>query len=248
MRMYLYFFGVFMVLFATGVILARADQVVPEEIIAQTDKARGNLQGIVWIADIESQEDGKIQHRSLIIKNRGENSVAEFTAPAKVQGNKLVMLDRNMWFTKPGLSKPVPISPRQKLIGGAANGDIASTNYAADYDAVLVSEDQVEGIPCYVFDLSAKSKKTTYDRIRYWVSKERLLAEKAEFFTLSGKLFKTATFRYDNTFGNDKGGQQPFISRMTIFDEVTKGNVTIMNYHDIKLETLPDAVFNLNLL
>lgn len=227
--------------------VAGTEGLSPAQIIARADRARGNLEGIIWTADIESQEEGKTQQRSLLIKNRGVNTVAEFTAPAKVLGNKLVMLDQNMWFVKPGLSKPVPISPRQKLMGGAANGDIASTNYAADYSAVLTHEELVDGQPCLVFELSANNKKTTYDRIRYWVSKDKALGMKAEFYTLSGKLFKTANFRYDNSVRTESG-EQPFISRMTIYDEVIKGDVTTMDYRDATPENLPEAVFNLNLM
>ena len=83
-------------------------------------------------------------------------------------------------------------------MGDAANGDIASTNYADDYIGTLSGEEPVKGEACHVLDLKAASKNVTYDRIRYWVSKERLVGVKAEFYTLSGKLFKTAEFRYDN--------------------------------------------------
>ena len=235
------------VLFGTALQAACDQSLAPQQIIAQADRARGNLEGIIWTTDITSSEKGKIQQRSLLIKNRDVNTVAEFTAPAKVKGNKLVMLDRNMWFVKPGLRKPVPISPRQKLMGGAANGDIASTNYAADYDAVPSGEDQVEGEACYVFELTANNKKTTYDRIRYWISKERLLGKRAEFYTVTGKHFKTATFEYANHIPTDSG-EQPFISKMIIYDEVIKGNVTTMVFRDARLEALPEAVFNLNLM
>ena len=223
------------------------EPLTPARIIARSDRSRGNLDGIVWTAVIESREEGKVQKRSLHIKNRGLNTVAEFTAPAKVKGNTLVMLDRNMWFLKPGLHKPVAISPRQKLMGGVANGDIASTNYAGDYDATAAGEEAVDGEPCYVFDLKANNKKTTYDRIRYWISKQRLLGVKAEFYTVAGKRFKTATMRYDNLL-RTKSGDLPFISRMSIYDEVIKGNVTTMDYRDPHLQPLPDAVFNLNLM
>ncbi len=223
------------------------EPLTPAQIIARSDRSRGNLDGIVWTAVITSREEGKTQERSLLIKNRGRNTVAEFAAPAKVKGNMLVMLDRNMWFVKPGLRKPVAISPRQKLTGGVANGDVASTNYAGDYDAAAAGEESVDGEPCHVFDLKANNKKTTYDRIRYWISKQRLLGVKAEFHTVAGKRFKTATMQYNNRL-RTKSGDLPFISRMTIYDEVIKGNVTTMDYRDPDIQPLADAVFNLNLM
>jgi hypothetical protein len=173
--------------------------------------------------------------------------LAEFLAPPNVKGQKLLMLDRNMWFAKPGLSKAVPISPRQKLMGGAANGDIASTNYAGDYKIVQTSEDVANNEPCYLFELNAVDNRATYDRIKYWISKERLVGVKAEFYTVSGKMFKTATFEYKNSITID-GKPREFISKMVITSAIVKEDVTTMNYRKVAIRKVSDSIFNLNLL
>ena len=222
-------------------------EMTPKEILERADEARGNVEGVEWKIILKSIENGRKQFRTLNIKARDFNSLAKFLSPPKVKGRKLLMIDRNMWFIKPGLRKPVPISPRQKLMGGASNGDIASTNYAGDYEATAVSEDTVDGEPCYLLDLTATNKRATYDRIRYWISKERLVGVKAEFFTVSGKMFKSATFEYENSL-LIQGKSRLFISKMIITDAVIKGNVTTMTYSDIRLRKIPDSIFNLNLL
>jgi hypothetical protein len=219
----------------------------PHEILAKADEARGNAEGVEWEIAIESVEGGRQQQRTLRVTARGFNSLAEFLAPPNVKGQKLLMLDRNMWFAKPGLSKAVPISPRQKLLGGAANGDIASTNYAGDYQIVQASEGVLNDEACHLFDLRAVDNRATYDRIQYWISKERLVGLKAEFYTVSGKMFKTATFEYENRI--QIGGQpRPFISRMVITSAVMKEDVTTMSYRKASLKKVPDSIFNLNLL
>lgn len=219
----------------------------PQEILAKADEARGNAEGIEWEIRIESIEGGREQQRTIRVTARSFNSLAEFLAPANVRGQKLLMQDRNMWFAKPGLSKAVPISPRQKLMGGAANGDIASTNYAGDYKVAQASEETVAGERCHLFDLSAVDKKATYDRIKYWISKERLVGVKAEFYTVSGKMFKTAAFEYGNSLTID-GRPRPFISKMVITSAILKEDVTTMHYRKASIKKVPDSVFNLNLL
>lgn len=219
----------------------------PKEILAKADEARGNVEGIEWEIDIESLEGGRQQQRTIRVTARDFNSLAEFLAPANVKGQKLLMLDRNMWFVKPGLSKAVPISPRQKLVGGAANGDIASTNYAGDYEVIKSSDDTVNGEPCHLFDLRAADKKVTYDQIRYWVSKGRLLGLKAEFYTVSGKMFKTASFAYENSI-TVEGKPQAFISQIVITSAIVKEDVTTMSFRKVRIRKVPDAAFNLNLL
>ena len=222
-------------------------EMTPKEILSKADEARGNVEGVEWEIKIESVENDRTQKRTIKIKARDFNSLAEFLSPPKVKGRKLLMIDRNMWFIKPGLRKPVPISPRQKLMGGASNGDIASTNYAGDYDATLVSEYIVKGETCFLFNLIANNKKVTYDRIMYWISKERLFGVKAEFFTVSGKMFKSATFEYENSI-LIQGKPTPFVSKMVITDAVAKSNVTTMHYSKVRIKKIPDSAFNLNLL
>ncbi len=226
---------------------AGASEMTPKEILIKSDEARGNIEGIEWVIDILSIERGRKQHRTLRVKARDFNSLAEFLSPPKVKGRKLLMMDRNMWFVKPGLRKPVPISPRQKLLGGASNGDIASTNYAGDYKITQTTEDIVAGEPCSLFDLIATNKKATYDRIKYWISRERMVGVKADFFTVSGKVFKSATFEYGNRI-QVGGVPRLFVSKMVITNAVMKGDVTTMTYKKVEVRKIPDSVFNLNLL
>ncbi len=219
----------------------------PKEILSKADEARGNAEGVEWQIDIESVEGGRQQQRTIKVTAREFNSLADFLSPPNVKGQKLLMLDRNMWFAKPGLSKAVPISPRQKLMGLAANGDIASTNYAGDYNVVQTSEDVVNGEAFYLFDLNAVDNRATYDRIKYWVSKERLVGVKAEFYTVSGKMFKTATFEYKNSI-TIEGKPREFISKMVITSAIVKEDITTMNYRNASIKKVPDSIFNLNLL
>jgi outer membrane lipoprotein-sorting protein len=244
-------FRIFLVLILIGLINSPLPSLQAalssKEILAKADEARGNAEGVEWEIQIESIEGGREQQRTIRVSARSFNSLAEFLAPANVKGQKLLMSDRNMWFAKPGLSKAVPISPRQKLMGGAANGDIASTNYAGDYKVTNASEEAVDGEKCTLLDLAAIDKKATYDRIKYWISKERLVGLKAEFFTVSGKMFKTATFEYGNSITLN-GQQRPFISKMVITNAILKEDVTTMHYRKAMIKKIPDSVFNLNLL
>jgi hypothetical protein len=218
------------------------------DILRHTDRARGNVGGIVWNIAIASVGDGEKQSQSMTVKVKNVNVLARFTAPPNMRDRMVLMKDRNMWFIRSGLQKPVSISPRQKLLGDAANGDIASTNYVEDYEPTLLREEPVGAEACYVFDLKARNKQVTYDRIKYWVSKERLVGVKAEFFTLSGKLFKTAEFRYDNEVRIDESTVIPFISQLIIRDAVLKDKITTMTYTGIRVEMVPDSDFNINVL
>jgi hypothetical protein len=222
-------------------------ELTPKEILHRADESRGNLEGVKWRVFIHSIESERRQERKLNVQARGYDFLGSLISPPKVKGQKLLMINHNMWFTKPGLRKSVPISPRQKLVGGASYGDIAATNYADDYEVASLYDELVKDELCYVFDLKAIHKKSTYDCIKYWVSKKRLVGVKAQFLTVSGKMFKVARFEYENavTLRNEP---RSFISKMVITDALINSNVTTLNFREPILVKVPDSTFDLNLL
>jgi hypothetical protein len=229
------------------VVLATAAHAAPDpqQLLANADRARGGgLPGIVWTIHLTPREgERKLEDQRLEVRATDDASVAETLEPARFRGAKILQVGRNMWLTKTGLSKPIPVSPRQRMTGQASNGDIAATNYAVDYSATLAGEEAIDGEPCYVLDLAAKHKRTTYDRVRYWVSKPRGVAAKAEFYSLSGKLLKTARFEYGNEIRHE-GSRIPFVSRMTLRDALIDAE-TEMRYESVKVRKVSAAEFDL---
>lgn len=219
-----------------------------QTLLKESDRARGGgLPGIVWEIRLVSRDGDRVSdEQRLEVRAVDDASVAETLEPVRFKGSKLLQVGRNMWLTRPGLSKPIPISPRQRLSGEASNGDIAATNYAADYNARLVGEEAVNKEPCYVLDLTAKHKRTTYDHVRYWVSKKRMVGVKAQFFSLSGKMLKTARFDYGNIISY-QGRRIPFVSRMVIRDALVDAQ-TIMVYDKVWVKKIPASAFDLGQL
>lgn len=214
-------------------------------LLKASDQARGGgLPGIEWEIRLTSRDGERIDDvQRLVVKAIDDSSLAETIEPLRFKGSRLLQVAGSMWLTRPGLSKPIPISPRQRMSGQAANGDIAATNYAGDYDAQLNGSEPLDGEPCHVLDLTAKHKRATYDRIRYWISVKRGVGLKAEFFSVSGKLLKTARFAYGNRIEHD-GKRMPFISRMVISDALIDAETT-MEFGTVKVRKIAAAEFDL---
>jgi hypothetical protein len=214
-------------------------------ILKDSDQARGGgLPGIVWEIRLQSRDGERMDEpQRILVKAVDDSSVAETQEPVRFKGSKILQVQRNMWMTRPGLSKPIPISPRQRMSGQASNGDIAATNYAGDYEAQMSGIETLDGEECYVLDLSAKHKRTTYDKIRYWVSVKRVVGVKAEFYSVSGKLLKTARFDYVNAIEHE-GRRIPFISRTTIRDALVDAE-TVMEFGTVKVKKVAASEFDL---
>lgn len=225
-----------------------AGAVDPVEVLKKSDLARGGgYPGLRWKIALQTQATDKSEQQELTVKTDGSSTLAEFSAPANMADQKLLMVGRNMWFARTGLRRPVPISPRQRLLGQASNGDIAATNYAQDYTPAIVGEEAVNGEMCYRLALTAKSDEVSYPRIDYWVSTTTGRALQADFYALSGKVVKSAQFEYATQL-EYQGRKQPFISQMVIADRIRPDQKTVLQYSDVRVAALPRKSFDPNFL
>ncbi len=218
------------------------------DLLKASDQGRGGVtEGLTWNIEITTTEEGETSTREFLVKAKGHDAYVEATAPARNKGEVYLFNDRNMWFYKPTVKKPVGISSRQKLTGQAANGDIASTHYARDYTATLEKTDLLRGEKMHVLFLKAKAPNLTYDQIRYWVSDQSKLAKKAEFLNLQGQTLKVGEMEYDNTV-TLQGKKIPFVSQLTITDAKFPENKSVIRYRSPRLEDHSATLFNVNRL
>lgn len=225
-------------------IVANAD--LAHDLLQSSDRSRGGVQeGLSWQIKITTTEDGETSVREFQIKAKDHDAYVEALLPTRFIGEIYLFNDRNMWFYKPSVKKPVSISSRQKLSGQAANGDIASTHYARDYEPTLVGSENINSENTHVLLLKAKTKNLTYDQIKYYISDKTKLAVKAEFLTLQGQVFKIGYLEYKNSI-SIHGQTFPFVSKLTIQDAKFPDNKSIISYSNPKIEDHKPGLFNVN--
>jgi outer membrane lipoprotein-sorting protein len=230
-----------------GLVSSFAQADLAEDLLKASDRSRGSIKsGLIWDATVVSVEGGRSNERSFKIQALGNDAYVEANRPQRNKGEVYIFNDRNMWFFKPSLKRPVSISARQRLVGQAANGDIASTHYARDYSAVIEkTETDPQLGKIHILMLTAKSKNLTYDKIRYWISDKTRLAVRAEFLTIQGKPLKIGTLKYDNILEVD-GERIPFVSELTIRDAKNLDDQSTISYANVKLGNVNSNIFNVN--
>jgi len=222
-----------------------------QEVLRKADFYRGGqVEGISWSVDVIDTERGKvIDELTLFVEAAAEGdrqfSLVNFQAPKKYEGQKFLVRDNNMWFTKPGLRAPVPISGRERLTGQASNTDVASVNYYHDYEIADTKEGKHNGQDCWVLSLKAKNKLVSYAQIEYWVSKSKSQGVKAEYYGTSGKKIKSAEFEYNNKVTYE-GSNYDFISKAVIYDGINQGNYTDLKLTNIQFKSFGSSKFQKN--
>lgn len=209
------------------------------ELLKRSDTFRNGWPSFVTRVKITNYESGKSDEEALyeVSQKGADKTYVEFLSP-RDKGRHLLMLADDMWIYLPDTSRPVRITPLERLSGDASNGDVARTNYAADYSASYVRTEKVGAEPCHVLDLTAKRKGATYQRILYWVRAEDARPVKAEFYLTSGKHIKTATF---DEYA-DYGGKM-LLRKLTLYDPIRHNSHSVLEYSGAAQRTLPDKLF-----
>ncbi len=208
-------------------------------LLKRSDTYRNGWPAYTLRVKITNYESGKSDEESLYqVSQKGtDKTYVEFMSP-RDKGRHLLMLGDDMWIYLPDTSRPVRITPLERLSGDASNGDVARTNYAVDYTAAYVRDEKVGKENCYVLDLTARRKGATYQRILYWVRVEDARPVRAEFYLTSGKHIKSATFDEYAPFG----GKMLF-RRFTLYDEIRHNSHSVLDYSNAAPRDLPDKLF-----
>ena len=202
--------------------------------LLEAERARGILtgnQGVQWTVNVSGTKNAKF-----VATSQGNKIFAEVIEPADATGRRyLAESDGNMWFWKPGLSRPVSVSKRQRLSGDAAIGDIASTSFVDGYKVEGSEAGEVNGEAATVYTMKSNSPSDTYAMIKYWVTGKENLGKKAEFYAKSGTLIRSSTMDYKNIADG-----RPFLSEMVIVD----GGTTItLKFSDVQIGSFPADLF-----
>jgi len=210
-----------------------------DAILKRADTFRNGWPSYVLHVRITNFEGDKSDEVKLYeVSQKGtEKTYVEFMSPRE-KGQHLLMLGDDMWVYLPDTSRPIRITPLERLSGDASNGDIARTNYAADYSPVFVRTEMVGTEQCNVLELTAKRKGATYQRIIFWVRVEDARPVKAEFYLTSGKHIKSATF---DEYASVGGKVQ--LRRMTLYDEIRHNSHSVLEYSGIAPRELADKLF-----
>ncbi len=211
------------------------------EIINKTDsyrKSSGSLRVEIEIKNYKGEKlDSERKYQVYAKTNRRSLVLSQHI---KEKGQKFLMVDGNFWIIMPKSKRPMRITPRQKMLGNAALGDISQLTFSDDYNSKIIEEDVLaSNKPAIKMELIAKAKGTTYDKIILWVSKENYFPIKADFFLKSGKLAKNADFLSKE---DEKGNPQ--VSGMILRDRIQKSEKTVMTYLNGETKEIPDRYYN----
>jgi hypothetical protein len=230
--------------------LAQASAPAAERLLAAADRIRypqGAFRAVntlVEYAGGKPRDELRLQiYSKLDPSTRSFRTLAKYLAPQRDVGKLVLFGGTNMWFYDPASKASVRISPQQRLIGQAANGDVVTSNLAEDYTPTLGGEESVKDADnqdrqTFRLDLRPRAADAIYGKVQLWIDRANSRPIKARFYAQSGNLLKIAFYRrYQTALGETRPTQT------VIIDAVVPSRVTTMSMDAWAREDIPETWF-----
>jgi len=242
------FFIVFALLVSPGFCIAGGE--TGADIIRKADAVRNPDKPFSVVTSLTEYREGKETNNMEVTVYSKENTetgqyqtIASFDTPAKDKGKVMLKNGNELWFYDPMSKASVRISPQQRLMGQASNGDVMTTNLHTDYKAELAGEETIADvnkakITCHKLNLKSAGTNGNYYRIEYWVDKSNYHPIKAKFYSDSDRLLKIVYF---GGYKSELGGLRP--TEAVIIDGVDRNLVTKMFFSNYESKRIPQEWF-----
>lgn len=168
------------------------------------------------------------------------HNLVRIDAPARDANKLMLRSGLDLWFYDPSTGASVRISPQQRLLGQASNGDVMSTNLAREYRAEQAGTEAIKDGEGRMREtvrlrLSALRADVPYARVDYWVDAANQRPVMARYYTADERLLKTAWFR---RFEPRLGALRP--TETVIVDGLDPEWVTLMQSSELARREVPD--------
>ena len=236
----------FFIFIRTPLYLHSQTTITADEILERIDRNMVSTT-VISTATMEIHQRNRVDVKEMKIWGKGKNSsFMEFTAPARDKGTKYLRLEDNLWMYLPNIEKVIKISGhllRQSMMGSdySYEDTLDRIKLLEDYTSVLVGEEDFEGRPCYILELTAARKDVTYYRRKIWVDKEYFIGVKSELYAKTGKLLKMMTV---HKIEQIQGRHYP--TQATMQDLLRKDSRTEFFITSIQFDVdIPDEIFTI---
>jgi outer membrane lipoprotein-sorting protein len=217
-------------------------------ILAACDQVRSPNASFSLKAKLVEYRNGKqVDASALVVYAKPDLSSGQFDnlvmflSPERDAGKLLLKNDNDLWLYDPANKASIRISPKERLLGQASNGDVVTVNWSKDYESSIVGEEALadgdrQPTKAHHLSLTAKTAQITYARIELWVEVDSNRPLKAQFYSESNRLLKTAYYR---RYQPELGAMRP--TETVIIDGLDPKWVTVMRYSDYVTKAIPDA-------
>lgn len=217
-------------------------------IVVEIDERQRAIGDFKAHAFIQQKQKGRedVAYESVFYR-RGEDRKFMFLvlAPRTEAGQGYLRIDNNLWLYSPRTGKWERVTERDRILGtDGRRQDFDASRLSDEYDAAFVAEEKVGRFATWRIKLTAKQGvEVAWPIIEMYVDKDSGNPLKQQEFSLSGKLMRTTLYPKWLKIKSPEGKDVWYAQQIHLFDEVEKGNQSVIKLEAVDLTSLPRNMF-----
>jgi outer membrane lipoprotein-sorting protein len=215
-----------------------------EQLLEKADKARF-IEANSYVMSskiIAERPDGKGEAVMTIYNKRfpeGVRTRVEFLAPDSLQGTVYLIVGDDIYFWQPGLLQPLKISGQQKIFGDASIAEAAGIQFSGKYVVKAKQDEKLDGRDALRLSLEATSESVAFAKVTLWLDKRELKPIQAILHAVSGEPLKRTLYTKYAKLQDDE-----YAAEVVVEDLLFKGFKTTIQIGDVRIQELPDDLFD----
>jgi outer membrane lipoprotein-sorting protein len=206
----------------------------------------GDYRALVYIESKEKDKTDTAREGVVYRRDTDEKLMILFTKPKSEQGKGYLRLEKNLWFYDPNVGKWERRTERERIAGtDARRQDFDQSNLANEYVPTYVGTEKLGVFSVHHLLLKAKENvDVAYPVVHLWVDTASNNILKRQEYALSGRLMRTQYQpKWEKVFSESKKADLWFPKEIRVYDEVEKGNSTLVLIKTLDLRSLPQNLF-----
>lgn len=206
----------------------------------------GDYRTNVYIERKEKNKNDVVLEATVFRRDADDKLMILFSNPKAEKGKGYLRIDKNLWMYDPSVGKWERRTERERIGGtDSRRADFDESRLAEEYDAKYEGIEKLGKMDTHKVTLTAKKGiDVAYPKLALWLSASSGNPLKRQEFAASGKLMRTSyTPKWSKKFSESKKADVWTPREMRIFDEVEKGNSTIILMKEMDLRPLQANLF-----
>lgn len=209
-------------------------------------RSSGDYKSLVYIEQREKGKADQVREALVYRRDADQKLMILFTKPKTESGKGYLRIDKNLWFYDPSVGKWERRTDRERIGGtDSRRQDFDQSNLAEEYDPEYVGEEKLGKFKVWVLKLTAKQGiDVAYPIVKFWVDQATGNDLKRQDFALSGRLMRTSYApKWNKLYSESKKAELWYRQQIRIYDEIEKGNSTLIIIKSVNLQPLPVNIF-----
>ncbi|MFT7582952.1 MAG: hypothetical protein ACI9MR_004638 [Myxococcota bacterium] len=226
--------------------LTNAEMVSMLEEVDTRQSNVGDYKAHVFIQQKEKGKEDIVFEAVIYRRDADDKFMLLFLGPKNEAGKGYLRIDQNLWLYAPSTGKWERVTERERIAGtDSRRRDFDESRLSAEYTPTYLGEGKLGKFATHKLKLAAKRGiDVAYPVMEIEIDQQSGNVLKSQEFALSGRTMRTSYYpKWHKVMSETKGAEVWFPKDMRFYDEVEKGNSSVVKIDKIDLSPLDKNIF-----